>query len=67
MIETQRRTNKPGTLDAVRAGLGRTLLTLFVLSGLINLLALTGSVYMLQVYDRVLSSHSVPRWSHSPS
>lgn len=29
-------------------------------SGVINLLALTGSVYMLQVYDRVLASHSVP-------
>jgi PrtD family type I secretion system ABC transporter len=30
------------------------------MSGIINLLALTGSLYMLQVYDRVLSSHSVP-------
>lgn len=29
-------------------------------SGLINLLALTGSFYMLQVYDRVLPSRSVP-------
>lgn len=29
-------------------------------SGVINLLALTGSLYMLQVYDRVLTSHSVP-------
>src|SRR5262252_4339008 len=29
-------------------------------SGLINLLALTGSIYMLQLYDRVLPSHSVP-------
>jgi len=29
-------------------------------SGVINLLALTGSFYMLQVYDRVLPSHSVP-------
>ena len=28
-------------------------------SGLINLLALTGSFYMLQVYDRVIPSHSV--------
>jgi ATP-binding cassette subfamily C protein len=31
-----------------------------VFSGLINLLALTGSFYMLQVYDRVLPSRSVP-------
>jgi ATP-binding cassette, subfamily C, type I secretion system permease/ATPase len=29
-----------------------------VLSGVINLLSLTGSIYMLQVYDRVLPSHS---------
>lgn len=29
-------------------------------SGVINLLALTGSFYMLQIYDRVLPSHSVP-------
>lgn len=35
------------------AGLG-------VISGVINLLALTGSFYMLQVYDRVLVSRSVP-------
>jgi len=31
-----------------------------IFSGLINLLALTGSFYMLQVYDRVLPSFSVP-------
>lgn len=29
-------------------------------SGIINLLMLSASFYMLQVYDRVLSSHSVP-------
>lgn len=33
---------------------------LIVLSFLINVLALSGSFYMLQVYDRVLPSHSVP-------
>ncbi len=31
-----------------------------VFSGIINLLALTGSFYMLQVYDRVLPSYSIP-------
>ncbi len=31
-----------------------------VMSGLINLLMLTGSLYMLEVYDRVLPSRSVP-------
>ncbi len=33
---------------------------LFSMSGLINILALTGSFYMLQVYDRALTSGSVP-------
>lgn len=31
-----------------------------VISGTVNLLALTGSFYMLQVYDRVLLSKSIP-------
>ncbi|MBX3581131.1 MAG: type I secretion system permease/ATPase [Rhizobiaceae bacterium] len=33
---------------------------LFSLSGVINVLALTGSIYMLQIYDRALTSGSVP-------
>ena len=34
--------------------------TLIVVSGVVNVLALTGSFYMLQIYDRILTSHSVP-------
>jgi len=34
--------------------------TLIVVSGVVNVLALTGSFYMLQVYDRILTSHSIP-------
>ena len=30
------------------------------MSGIINVLALTGSLYMLQVYDRALTSGSIP-------
>lgn len=40
--------------------LGPVLPVMFVISGIVNLLALTGSLYMLQVYDRVLTSGSVP-------
>jgi ATP-binding cassette, subfamily C, bacterial exporter for protease/lipase len=42
-------------LRRLRPSLGVVLL----LSAAVNLLALTGSIYMLQVYDRVLSSRSV--------
>ncbi|HET7154861.1 MAG TPA: type I secretion system permease/ATPase, partial [Hyphomicrobiaceae bacterium] len=34
--------------------------SLILLSGFVNILALTGSFYMLQVYDRVLTSRSMP-------
>lgn len=36
-----------------------TWMTLFLLSGVINLLALTGAFYMLQIYDRALTSQSI--------
>ncbi len=36
------------------------LLGVGVFSGVVNVLGLTGSLYMLQVYDRVLPSQSVP-------
>ena len=43
------------------AGLLRpVVVSLMVVSGVVNVLALTGSFYMLQVYDRVLTSRSVP-------
>jgi ATP-binding cassette subfamily C protein len=59
---------KPGAQISIRSsdlaaafdGFRGAVLAVSVMSGIINLLALTGSLYMLQVYDRVLSSHSVP-------
>ena len=45
--------------SAVRSARGPFIIVA-VLSGVVNLLALTGSIYMMQVYDRVMSSHSVP-------
>ena len=58
----------PGDQPAIRSsdlaaafgGFRGAILAVSVISGIINLLALTGSLYMLQIYDRVLSSHSVP-------
>ncbi len=36
------------------------LIFVFAVSGVVNVLALTGSLYMLQIYDRALTSQSVP-------
>ncbi len=35
-------------------------MSLFLISGIINVLMLTGSLFMMQVYDRVLGSQSIP-------
>jgi PrtD family type I secretion system ABC transporter len=52
---------RKGSEVRVAAGvLGPIVATLVVVSGVVNVLALTGSFYMLQVYDRVLTSRSVP-------
>lgn len=59
------KTNRPRatTFDAVgRAvrGCKGALLSVALVSGVLNLLALSGSFYMMEVYDRVLPSRSVP-------
>jgi ATP-binding cassette subfamily C protein len=45
--------------DALRSCLA-AFIGIGLFSGLINLLMLTGSLYMLEVYDRILPSRSVP-------
>ncbi|MFK8251412.1 type I secretion system permease/ATPase [Ancylobacter terrae] len=51
----------PGDLPArALASCRHAFLVVGAFSAVVNLLMLTGSVYMLQVYDRVLPSHSVP-------
>jgi PrtD family type I secretion system ABC transporter len=46
--------------EELTGGLRGVLIFTFVVSGLINLLALTGSFYMLQIYDRAIPSGSIP-------
>src|SRR5690606_20334470 len=45
--------------EQLTKGFRGVFLFLFSTSGIINMLALTGSIYMLQVYDRALTSGSV--------
>jgi PrtD family type I secretion system ABC transporter len=46
--------------EKLTQGLRGAFIFLFSVSGIINVLALTGSFYMLQIYDRALTSGSVP-------
>ena len=47
-------------LSEMTRGIRGIVLFLFAVSGLINILALTGSLYMMQIYDRALTSGSIP-------
>ena len=42
------------------SGFRGTIIFLFCISGIINILALTGAFYMMQIYDRALTSGSIP-------
>lgn len=60
-MSTRTKTSLSSRLKAanlIKRDLHRYGLVIFAISGLINVLALTGSIYMMQVYDRVLSSGS---------
>lgn len=48
------------SLASVLKGAKATLTAVALVSGVINILALTGSFFMLQVYDRVIPSKSMP-------
>ncbi|WKL58562.1 type I secretion system permease/ATPase [Asticcacaulis sp. ZE23SCel15] len=52
----------PGSFDvrSVLTSARKPFISAAVFSGAINILALTGSLFMLQVYDRVLPSRSLP-------
>lgn len=47
-------------LDASRRDMRGLLIAAFIFSVFVNILMLTGPLYMLQVYDRVLGSQSMP-------
>ena len=46
--------------EAIRDCRRRAFLSVALLSGAVNLLVLAGPLYMLQIYDRVLGSRSIP-------
>jgi ATP-binding cassette subfamily C protein len=52
--------NRSSHVRAALSAVRRSFVTVGLFSGVINLLALTSPLYMLQVYDRVLASRSVP-------
>src|SRR6056297_2112108 len=55
-----RQSEKDSRLARLTAGLRPVFLYIFGLSGIINILALTGAFYMMQIYDRALMSGSIP-------
>ncbi|MCA0012086.1 type I secretion system permease/ATPase [Mesorhizobium sp. B292B1B] len=58
----QSRPSEPprATLAAVLGSFRRAFAGIALMSGVVNILALTGSFFMLQVYDRVIPGRSVP-------
>ena len=52
--------NNAGKAEQLTKGFRAVFFFLFGLSGVINVLALTSAFYMLQIYDRALTSGSVP-------
>ena len=60
MTTTSRTKNKAGKAEQLTKGFRGVFVFLFGISGVINVLALTSAFYMLQIYDRALTSGSVP-------
>lgn len=52
--------DKKNKIESLAKGFRSIFVFLFGMSGVINILALTGSLYMLQIYDRALGSGSIP-------
>src|SRR6187399_175833 len=60
IVRPATREARPSELREAMSACWRAFIAIAVMSGLINILYLTGSFYMLEVYDRVLPSRSIP-------
>jgi ATP-binding cassette, subfamily C, type I secretion system permease/ATPase len=63
MFQSQSRPTKPASqsdLSAALATCRTAFISIALFSGMSNVLMLTGAIFMLEVYDRVLPSHSIP-------
>jgi PrtD family type I secretion system ABC transporter len=58
--KSQRGARDPSELKLALIACRNAFIAVGAMSGLINVLALSGSLFMLQVYDRVLPSRSIP-------
>jgi PrtD family type I secretion system ABC transporter len=59
-MTSERQADEQGVFDRALASVRHAFLVAGLFSLFINILMLAGPLYMLQVYDRVLSSHSIP-------
>jgi len=59
-VASEKRTEGGGELAAVMKSFRSAFLGLGAFSFISNLLMLTGPIFMLEIYDRVLPSHSLP-------
>src|SRR6195256_4939433 len=60
MRQTGRRSNQRSELADALAACRGAFISIGLMSGMSNILMLTGAIFMLEVYDRVLPSRSVP-------
>jgi ATP-binding cassette, subfamily C, bacterial PrsD len=60
LLRSQRQTPTSSELAAALGACRRAFLAIALFSGMSNILMLTGSLFMLEVYDRVLPSRSIP-------
>ncbi|MDG1119194.1 MAG: type I secretion system permease/ATPase [Flavimaricola sp.] len=58
--KASKKREKDARVARITQGMRSVMIYLFGISGIINVLALTGAFYMMQIYDRALLSGSVP-------